>query len=81
MKVLTESPWDGGIITEGVKPDTGKPDQEGRGFATAAGYVGHAICDSTEWINGLSNPVGESYHPNKLWHSLGYTPVVRSVLG
>jgi lysophospholipase L1-like esterase len=44
-------------------------------------FVGHAICDSTEWINGLSNPVGESYHPNKLGHSSGYTPVVRSVLG
>jgi lysophospholipase L1-like esterase len=44
-------------------------------------FVGHAICDSTEWINGLSNPIGESYHPNTLGHSSGYTPVVRSVLG
>ena len=44
LKVLTESPWDGGIITEGVRPETGKPDQEGRAFATAAGYVGHVIC-------------------------------------
>jgi hypothetical protein len=45
LKVLTESPWDGGIITEGVKPETGKPDQQGRGFATAAGYIGHVICE------------------------------------
>ena len=45
LKVLTESAWDGGIITEGVKPETGEPDQEGRGFATAAGYVAHVICD------------------------------------
>jgi len=45
LKVLTESPWDGGIITEGVKPETGKPDQEGRGFATAAGYIAHTICE------------------------------------
>jgi hypothetical protein len=45
LKVLTESPWDGGIITEGVKPDTGVPDQQGRGFATAAGYVAHTICE------------------------------------
>jgi hypothetical protein len=44
LKVLTESPWDGGIITEGVKPDTAKADQEGRAFATAAGYVAHVIC-------------------------------------
>jgi hypothetical protein len=45
LKVLTESPWDGGIITEGVKPDTARADQEGRAFATAAGYVGHVICE------------------------------------
>lgn len=45
LKVLTESPWDGGIITEGVKPQTGIPDQQGRAFATAAGYVAHVICE------------------------------------
>jgi hypothetical protein len=45
LKVLTQSPWDGGIITEGVKPDTAIPDQLGRAFATAAGYVAHAICE------------------------------------
>jgi hypothetical protein len=45
FKVLTESPWDGGIITEGVKPETAIPDQQGRAFATAAGYVGHTICE------------------------------------
>jgi hypothetical protein len=44
LKVLKESPWDGGIIAEGVKPDTAKADQEGRAFATAAGYIGHTIC-------------------------------------
>ncbi|HLO21746.1 MAG TPA: glycoside hydrolase family 125 protein [Sphingomicrobium sp.] len=44
FKVLTESVWDGGIITEGVKPETGQPDQAGRAFATAAGYVAHVIC-------------------------------------
>jgi lysophospholipase L1-like esterase len=44
-------------------------------------FIGHAICDSTEWLNGLSNPTGESFHPNTLGHSQGYTPVVRSVLG
>jgi len=22
------------------------------------------VCDDVEWLNGLSNPVGESYHPN-----------------
>jgi lysophospholipase L1-like esterase len=44
-------------------------------------FIGHAICDSTEWLNGLSNPVGESYHPNRTGHSSGYAPLVRAVLG
>jgi len=45
LRVLTGSPWDGGIITEGVKPDTGIADQQGRAFATAAGYVAHVVCE------------------------------------
>jgi hypothetical protein len=45
LKVLTQSPWDGGIITEGVKPDTALADKDGRGFATAAGYIAHVICE------------------------------------
>ena len=44
LKVLRASGWDGGIITEGVDAETGRMDQEGRAFATAAGYVAHAIC-------------------------------------
>ncbi len=43
-------------------------------------FVGHAVCDSVEWINGLSNPVSESYHPNKLGQSSGYTPLVSPLL-
>jgi lysophospholipase L1-like esterase len=27
-------------------------------------FVGHAVCDNPEWLNGLSNPIMESYHPN-----------------
>jgi lysophospholipase L1-like esterase len=49
-------------------------------------FVGHAVCDggaasSTEWINGLSNPVGESYHPKTTGHANGYYPVVKAVTG
>ena len=44
-------------------------------------FVGHAVCSSSEWINGLSNPVGESYHPNRTGHSSGYAPLVRQVMG
>lgn len=44
LKILTESAWDGGIISEGVRPEDGQPDRQGLAFATAAGYVAHAIC-------------------------------------
>jgi lysophospholipase L1-like esterase len=49
-------------------------------------FVGHAICDggggsSTEWINGLSNPTGESYHPKVTGHQNGYYPVLHTVTG
>ena len=44
LKVLTKSAWDGGIITEGVNPDTAIADKDGRAFATAAGYIAHTIC-------------------------------------
>ena len=44
LKILLTSNWDGGIITEGVDPATARMDQAGRAFATAAGYMAHAIC-------------------------------------
>lgn len=46
LKILRASNWDGGIITEGVDAHTGRMDLQGRAFATAAGYVAHAICQS-----------------------------------
>lgn len=55
-----------------------------RGFSFAnptTRFVGHAVCDATEWINGLSSPVSESYHPNRLGHSSGYVPLVGALLG
>jgi lysophospholipase L1-like esterase len=27
-------------------------------------FEGHAVCASEEWLNGQSNPLSESYHPN-----------------
>jgi lysophospholipase L1-like esterase len=49
-------------------------------------FIGHAVCaggggSSTEWINGLSNPTGESYHPKITGHASGYYPVVHAVTG
>ena len=41
---------------------------------------GHAVCDDPEWINGLSWPIVESYHPNIDGQAQGYTPTVSPVL-
>ena len=43
-------------------------------------FIGHAVCDNPEWINGLSNPISESYHPNRDGQGSGYTPTVSPVL-
>jgi lysophospholipase L1-like esterase len=54
-----------------------------RGFSFAnptSRFVGHAVCDNPEWINGLSNPVSESYHPNRTGQSSGYAPLVGPLL-
>ena len=39
------------------------------------------MCDDVEYLNGLSNPISESYHPNVLGHASGYTPVVSTAVG
>jgi GDSL-like lipase/acylhydrolase family protein len=54
-----------------------------KGFSFAnptSRFSGHAVCDSPEWLNGLSNPVGESYHPNVAGHRDGLAPLVSPVL-
>jgi lysophospholipase L1-like esterase len=43
-------------------------------------FIGHAVCDNPEWLNGLSNPTSESYHPNATGHASGYAPTVRAAL-
>ena len=47
----------------------------------ASTFVGHAVCDNVEWLNGLSNPVGESYHPNIAGHRDGYAVVTKPAFG
>ncbi len=42
-------------------------------------FLGHAVCQD-EWVNGLSVPIEESYHPNRLGHALGYAPLVGPLL-
>jgi lysophospholipase L1-like esterase len=43
-------------------------------------FVGHAVCDRSEWINGLSSPITESFHPNRSGQASGYTPLVSPAL-
>jgi hypothetical protein len=43
-------------------------------------FMGHAVCDDVEWINGLSSPTSESYHPNRAGHSSGFTYLVSPLL-
>ncbi|MBZ5702089.1 MAG: glycoside hydrolase family 125 protein [Acidobacteriia bacterium] len=46
LKILRTSGWDGGIVSEGLDPSSAVVDYPGRAFATAAGYVAHAICQN-----------------------------------
>ena len=43
-------------------------------------FTGHAVCSSSEWLNGLSNPISESYHPNRTGQAQGYEPLVAASL-
>lgn len=60
----------------------GRAAAHGFGFVDVrSAFTGHAVCDDAEWINGLSDPVLESYHPKAVGHSSGYAPLVRGALG
>ncbi|MEV4422638.1 SGNH/GDSL hydrolase family protein [Patulibacter sp. NPDC049589] len=54
------------------------------GFAFAdvvPSFRGHAVCDDREWLNGLSHPLRESFHPNATGHADGYAPAVLRAIG
>ncbi|MBP2338961.1 lysophospholipase L1-like esterase [Saccharothrix coeruleofusca] len=42
-------------------------------------FTGHEICSSDWWLNSLSWPVEESYHPNRNGQRLGYLPQLDAV--
>ncbi|MDO9406769.1 SGNH/GDSL hydrolase family protein [Patulibacter sp.] len=44
-------------------------------------FRGHAVCDDAEWLNGLSSPLRESFHPNAAGHAEGYAPAVLRAAG
>ena len=43
-------------------------------------FTGHAVCDAPEWVNGLSSPTSESYHPKRRGQGRGYLPLVSRLL-
>ncbi|MGO1048708.1 SGNH/GDSL hydrolase family protein [Crossiella sp. CA198] len=60
----------------------------GRASANGATYVDvrsafatHGICSSNEWVNGLSWPIVESYHPNSKGNADGFLPALNRVTG
>ncbi|MET8764552.1 SGNH/GDSL hydrolase family protein [Lentzea sp. NPDC004782] len=44
-------------------------------------FTGHEICSSSWWLNSLSWPVEESYHPNRAGHQSGYLPALQAFVG
>ena len=44
-----------------------------------APFEAHEVCSSSEWLNGQSNPLEESYHPNVSGQS-EFTTLVEGVL-
>lgn len=52
------------------------------GFQTVdvrSAFNNHRVCDPVEWINGLSYPIIESYHPNRTGHA-AYASAISPVL-
>jgi lysophospholipase L1-like esterase len=43
-------------------------------------FAGHAVCDDPEWVNGLSLPVSDSFHPNRAGHASGLVPLLQPLL-
>ncbi len=44
-------------------------------------FAGHEICSGDWWLNSLSWPTVESYHPNRNGQRLGYLPQLTAVTG
>ncbi len=65
------------IMAEAIK---GRASAHGFHFVDPrSAFSTHEICSSSEWLNGLSNPVSESYHPNVAGQQ-GYTTLVEPLL-
>jgi hypothetical protein len=40
-----------------------------------AQFSGHELCDGAGWLNSLTIPIGNSYHPTATGQKSGYLPV------
>jgi lysophospholipase L1-like esterase len=43
-------------------------------------FTSHAVCDDAQWINGISQPATESYHPTRTGQVNGYAVLVTAAL-
>jgi hypothetical protein len=43
-------------------------------------FAGHGVCSAKPWLNAITNPVEESFHPTKEAHALGYLPTLMTAL-
>ncbi len=51
-------------------------------FADVRGqFSGHEICDSDSWLNSVTIPIGNSYHPTASGQEDGYLPVFSRAAG
>jgi lysophospholipase L1-like esterase len=44
-------------------------------------FKGHELCSGDGWLNSVTWPIGDSYHPTALGQSSGYLPVFTSAAG
>jgi lysophospholipase L1-like esterase len=60
----------------------GRAAAAGATFVDARSYfAGHGICASTAWINGLTVPVTDSFHPKASGYRSAYLPALTSATG
>jgi lysophospholipase L1-like esterase len=56
--------------------------RHGFSFADVRGaFSSHEICSSSVWLNSVTLPVSDSYHPKAAGYSGGYLPALESVTG
>jgi lysophospholipase L1-like esterase len=50
--------------------------RDGAAFADVRGqFTGHELCDGAGWLNSVTLPIGNSYHPTATGQKSGYLPV------